>query len=345
MRTRYNDFIINENTSSLYIDGQRAIEFMNSNRSIEISCDRCDSIRVEPEKYQSFIEKKDNKFVFNPTTNDDLIFVAQCLDSANKYCEFQEDFSNDGLCLIEYQSPDGVREVNFTSDEDVIMLQDGVAKQIVHSRNTSNIIKTWAGKIIKVATNILADNLIIFIDPKKDGKFEISAHFAGLQVPFSVQFFRRDPTKFLQLISIIQPAGGFVDGDIEFTANGTIIVRGALLGDLIDKFSKRKAAADDDDDELQIVDIPANYIISATVQCSSRSKLVDGKCVANDESSLFGFFTLKNIAIIVSALLATVLVVGGVAFFIVKRIKDKEQEEQSILTAELTNALRDADNI
>jgi hypothetical protein len=342
MRTRYDDFVINENTSSLFIDGARAMEFKNSNRSIEITCDRCSSLRVEPEKYQSLIEKRENKFIFNPTTKDDLIFVAQCLDSENKYCEFQEDFSNDGLCLIEYQSPDGVREVNFTADDGLIMLLDGVTRQIVHGRKVSNIIKTWAGKIIKIATNILADNLIITIEPHTDGRFEIIANFAGLQVPFSVRLFRKDPTKFLELISIIQPAGGFVDGDIEFTAKGTIIIRGALLGDLIDKFNKKTASADDNIDLLQIVDIPASYIKSATVQCSSNSKLIDGKCVANNNNVIFGFITKENVAILAPALVAAVVVVVGIVIFLAKRNRN-DREDQTTLTSELTIALRDAE--
>ena len=346
MRTRFNDFVINENSSSLFIEGERAMEFKQSNKTIEITCDRCSSIRVEPEKFQSLVEKQNNKFIYTPTTNEDVVLVAQCEDSANKYCEFQEDFSNDGLCLIEYQSPDGVREVNFTAEDGTVMLLDGVTRQIVHGRNIAKIVKTWAGKIVKIATNILADNLIIYINPQKDGKFEISANFAGLQVPFNVQLFRKDPTKFLELISIIQPAGGFADGDIEFTANGTIIIRGALLGDLINKFSQKKANADDSLDELQLVDIPVSYIKSATVQCSPSSKLVDGKCVAVESNVLFGFITKENIVYIAPAfVVATVLAVGIFIYVVKRRNSDyDDDDDQTILTSQLTSALRDAED-
>lgn len=326
-RTRYGDLELPENASTLFVEGKRCGEFAAVNKPIYITCPKCSSIRAETSKTKTQLTKEEDKYVYRPTTADDVLFVAVCSNASQPFCEFEEDLSNDGLCLLEYLSDDGVRDIAYNSDS--IKLLDSVRRQIVYGRNNTKLMKTWAGRIAKVATNIQPDKFQLIVTANKNKTSELSAKLGDLSIPLSAGSFRYDPIEFLNRAMITQPKKGFTNGDVMFTASGSVVVRNELLGDILNA-----------ENIHELSDIPHSYVYSSEVVCGEHSVRKGNKCVRKLTP---GEWISENVGLfcgIIGAVIAVcLLIVAGV--IIIKKSRGRREMEKNLLTQELASGLKE----
>lgn len=328
-RTRFGGFNIPENASSLFIPGNRTYEFANANKKIYIQCDKCTSLRAETSKQTMQLEKVEGKYVYNPDkSREDVLFVVMCDDKNHPYCEFEEDFSDDGLALLEYLSDDGVLDIK--APENSLKLQDSVRRQIVYGRNATKLVKTWKGTITRLQKNMQPGDFKLVITANNDKTSTITAMLGSVIVPLSAAGFRYDPIKFLDASAIIRPQDGFKDGDLIFTANGSIIVRNELLGNVFQNVDNVKS----------LTDLPASYVYNQEVVCGEKSRKKGNKCV---RVLTPGEWIKQNPGAFAGIIIGFVALFGLIALSVVliKRRRRQNEIERSLLTNELASGLQD----
>lgn len=284
------------NEVTLQIKKQSISPFLLEDDSIQIKCDRCNSIEVIGCDSTNKITSNNGIFKFKPSCSSNYTLKAWCDSSEQAYCYFKESFENHGLALILFEDPDGF----YDEDTDISeRLGAGFSKQIVYRKNSSNYYKTWQGKL-SLISKINKGNLT-FTFNYDDDQIIISAKFGDLQIPFNANQLLVNFNKFIDLLGI----GNFNNMEngediLNFSDDGEIIIDKNYFDQT--KFDKKYAS--------YYTGIPESYIQEVNIVTTHTKKSL----------------SKNQIIIICVSCVACLAVISVVSVLVVRKIRNQNDE-------------------
>lgn len=326
LRLRVSNFRIGENSSNLFIPRERLNDFRVSESDITVHCDKCSRVRAETGLMTHYLKRNDNgMWTFKPGLDAvDVRFIAECDNVSESYCQVTENFSDDGFAIIE-TGTDGVDDFNHTHGNP---LYTGASLQLVWNRSSVSLFKSWSGSVKRVARNLGANNVTIFVAPHVNANYTtILAKFGSHNIPLSFNLFRNNPTLMYELLNITANAQSLTQDDILFSRDGRLTVSNSIIGDVYGYWSNISQRQDlRDTDASKLTEVPESHLKSLKFACmfgESNGVCLRGVVTASSKSSSVSLTSSGLVIGVVVSVFVAVVIFSATTLYLVNRRKRK----------------------